>query len=53
MGRPGRIPGTRELVVPGTPFILPYRVAADEVHILRGMHGAGNWKHPVLGDPNN
>ncbi|HLQ35738.1 MAG TPA: type II toxin-antitoxin system RelE/ParE family toxin [Chloroflexota bacterium] len=27
MGRPGRVPGTRELVVSGTPFIVPYRNA--------------------------
>jgi toxin ParE1/3/4 len=26
MGRPGRVPGTRELVIPETPFIVPYRV---------------------------
>ena len=28
MGRPGRVPGTRELVIPKTPFIVPYRVPA-------------------------
>lgn len=43
MGRPGRVPGTRELVVPGTPFILPYRVISDEVQILRVIHGARRW----------
>ena len=26
IGRPGRVVGTRELVVPGTPYIMPYRV---------------------------
>ena len=26
LGRPGRVPGTRELVVPGTPYLVPYRV---------------------------
>lgn len=26
MGRAGRVPGTRELVIPNTPFIVPYRV---------------------------
>jgi hypothetical protein len=25
MGRPGRVPGTRELVIPRTPFIVPCR----------------------------
>ena len=43
MGRPGRVPGTRELVVPGTPFVLPYRVISDEVQILRVIHGARRW----------
>ncbi len=26
MGRPGRVPGTRELVIARTPYIVPYRV---------------------------
>ena len=30
-GRPGRIPETRELVLTGTPFILPYRIVGDAV----------------------
>ena len=38
MGRPGRVPGTRELVVQPYPFIIPYRVKGDEVHILRVFH---------------
>ncbi len=24
MGRPGRVPDTRELVIPGLPYIVPY-----------------------------
>lgn len=43
MGRPGRVPGTRELVVPGTPYVVPYRVVADEIQILRVFHGAQRW----------
>jgi len=43
MGRPGRVPGTRELIVAGTAYIIPYRVAADEVQILRVLHGARKW----------
>lgn len=43
IGRPGRIPGTRELVVPNTPFIVPYRVHANAVQILRIYHGARRW----------
>ena len=43
MGRPGRVAGTRELVVAGTPYILPYRVRADAVEILRVFHAARRW----------
>lgn len=37
-GRPGRVPGTRELVVRNTRYIIPYRVRADVVEILRVFH---------------
>jgi len=37
-GRPGRVPGTRELVVRNTRYILPYRVRGDTVEILRVFH---------------
>jgi len=43
MGRPGRVAGTRELVVPGTPYIIPYRVRGDFVEILRVFHAARKW----------
>ena len=43
MGRPGRVPGTRELVIPGTPFIVPYRLRGDTIQILRVYHGARRW----------
>ena len=39
-GRPGRVPGTRELVISGTPYIVPYRVRDDNVEILRIFHAA-------------
>jgi plasmid stabilization system protein ParE len=42
-GRPGRVAGTRELVIADTPFIVPYRVQGDEVEILAVMHGARRW----------
>jgi toxin ParE1/3/4 len=42
-GRAGRVPGTRELVIPGTPFIIPYRVFEDTVQILRVLHGKRKW----------
>jgi addiction module RelE/StbE family toxin len=43
IGRPGRVSGTRELVISGTPFIIPYRVVSDEIQILRVLHGARQW----------
>jgi len=43
MGRAGRVPGTRELVVGETPYILPYRVRGDVVEILRVFHAARKW----------
>ena len=38
LGRPGRIPGTRELVVSKTRYVVPYRVRGDTVEILRLFH---------------
>jgi toxin ParE1/3/4 len=43
MGRPGRVSGTRELVVADTPYIVPYRVRANAVEILRVFHAARKW----------
>lgn len=44
LGRPGRILGTRELVITGTPFIVPYRVRGERVEILAVLHGAMKWQ---------
>jgi toxin ParE1/3/4 len=41
-GRPGRVPGTRELIVP--PYILPYRVRDKRVEILDLFHPARDWE---------
>jgi plasmid stabilization system protein ParE len=38
LGRPGRVPGTRELVVPEARHLVPYRVRGDVVEILRVFH---------------
>ncbi|MGC2401472.1 MAG: type II toxin-antitoxin system RelE/ParE family toxin [Acidobacteriaceae bacterium] len=43
MGRPGRISGTRELVIPGTPYIVAYRLKGATVRILSLLHAARRW----------
>jgi toxin ParE1/3/4 len=43
LGRRGRVAGTRELVVPGTPYIIPYRVRGNTIHVLRVFHAARKW----------
>jgi len=43
IGRPGRVPGTRELVISDTPYIVPYRMVGRTLQILRVYHGARRW----------
>ncbi len=43
MGRSGRVLGTKELVIPATPFIVPYRVIENNVQILRVYHDSRKW----------
>lgn len=43
LGWPGRVAGTRELVISGTPYIVPYRVVGDVVQIITILHGAQRW----------
>lgn len=38
LGRPGRVPGTRELIVAKTRYIIPYRVQGTTVEVLRVFH---------------
>lgn len=40
LGREGRVPGTRELVISHSPFIVVYRVKKKRIEILRILHGA-------------
>jgi toxin ParE1/3/4 len=42
-GRPGRIEGTRELVIDRTPYIAAYQIVGKVVRILRVLHGARLW----------
>jgi toxin ParE1/3/4 len=43
MGRPGRVPGTRELVISRTPYIVPYRLVGNTIQVLRVFHSARRW----------
>ena len=40
LGRAGRVPGARELVIARTPFLVIYRLEADQTVILTILHGA-------------
>jgi toxin ParE1/3/4 len=43
LGVPGRVPGTRELVIPKTPYIVPYRVRGSKIEIARVYHSSRRW----------
>jgi len=40
LGHPGREPGTRELIVAGTPYIIPYRIHRGRLAVLAVLHAA-------------
>ena len=42
-GRPGRIQSTRELVIEGLPYVVPYRIIDSTVEILRVYHTSRLW----------
>ena len=44
MGRPGRIKGTRELVISSAPVIAVYRLKGTQrIEVLRMLHGSQRW----------
>jgi toxin ParE1/3/4 len=43
LGAPDREPGTRELVIPKTPYIVPYRVRGSKIEITRVYHASRRW----------
>ncbi|MBZ5611163.1 MAG: type II toxin-antitoxin system RelE/ParE family toxin [Acidobacteriia bacterium] len=43
MGRSGRILGTRELVVPDLPYIVPYRIRGERLELIAVFHGRQKW----------
>lgn len=49
-GRSGRVPGTRELDIPRTPYVVAYALAPDRIRILRVLHGAQMWPEDFASD---
>jgi addiction module RelE/StbE family toxin len=45
LGRPGRVIGTRELVIRDLPYIVPYRVREKDIEILRVLHTSRRWPY--------
>jgi toxin ParE1/3/4 len=43
MGRPGRIVGTREFVISGTPYVIPYRIRGERLELTAVFHGRQKW----------
>lgn len=43
LGRPGRVTGTRELIVPGTPYIVPYGLRGDRLEVIAVFHVRQKW----------
>ena len=43
LGRPGRVAGARELVVPGTPYVIPYKLRGDRLEIIAVFDGRQKW----------
>jgi addiction module RelE/StbE family toxin len=43
LGRQGRIAGTRELVIPGLPYVIPYRIHRNRVELIAVFHGRQRW----------
>jgi len=47
IGRPGRVPGTRERVRVDIPYIIAYRVEGNNIVILRVLHTARKWPETI------
>jgi toxin ParE1/3/4 len=47
LGNAGRVPGTRELVIAKTTYIVPYRLRGSTIEIVRLYHSSRRWPEPL------
>lgn len=47
LGRPGRVPGTRERVLADIPYIIAYRVEENSLVVLRVLHTSRKWPETI------
>ena len=47
LGRNGRVEGTRELVLTGTHYLLPYRIKKQQIQILSVFHTSREWSNTL------
>ncbi len=47
LGRPGRVPGTRERVMADIPYIIAYRVEENSLVVLRMLHTSRKWPETI------
>jgi toxin ParE1/3/4 len=43
LGRLGRVAGTRELIVPGTSYVIVYRLRTDRLEVIAVFHVRQKW----------
>ena len=43
LGRTGRVTGTREMVVPDTPYVIAYRLRGDRLEVVAVFHARQKW----------
>ncbi len=51
VGRPGRLPDSREFVIQKYPYIVAYRIQSNEVHILLVVHASRRWPKQLPARP--
>ena len=52
MGRPGRVQGTRELIIAGSPYIVVYVLSDSEIQIVAVIHSAMRWPDTFRSEDN-